>query len=295
MPSRLIVVAVDAWPLERAIAAASDEDVGVVVLDGYPTGTGLRAMAEVTSSRPTSACSCSVRSSRASTCSSRWRQERSATSRTQRRRRRWPMPSGHAARRATRCCPRRSFPLVQHLRPGGRGIVVAGSGRTDVELTNRELEVFVLLRQARTTAEMASYLVVSKGTIRTHVSALIHKLGVDDRHQLAARWAGDHGRQTGDRTASNTVGNSSPRTAAKSIGAHHPAAAGGRRQGVGGELPDVGALQRVTPQLAARRLAVEHEHVRAAGAGWRLRLVCVGGVRRAGPTVDRVTSPMEGC
>ena len=55
--ARSIVVAIDAWPLEQAIAAAGDEDVAVVVLDGYPDGAALKAIADVTTDRPTSACS----------------------------------------------------------------------------------------------------------------------------------------------------------------------------------------------------------------------------------------------
>ena len=41
-----------------------------------------------------------------------------------------------------------SFPLVQHLRWGGRGIIVTSLDGRPVELTNREWEVLVLLRQA---------------------------------------------------------------------------------------------------------------------------------------------------
>ncbi len=219
-------MAVDAvWPLDCAIAAGSEAGTRVVVLDGYPPGKGLRAMADVTSSQPDLGVLVlgplepfvDVLIALASGAFGYL-----------------PAASDPSVIADAVCTllvgdtvlPRPvSLPLVQHLRPGGRGIVVADPNGRETELTNREWEVLVLLSQAHTTAEMASYLVVSKGTIRTHVSALIHKLGVDDRHQLAARWAGDHGRQTGDRTASNTVGNSSPRTAAKSIGAHHPAAA----------------------------------------------------------------------
>ena len=66
-----------------------------------------------------------------------------------------------------------SSPLVQHLRSGGRGILVRRFNGHEVALTNREWEVLVLLRQARSTAEIARHLVVSPGTVRTHVSALV--------------------------------------------------------------------------------------------------------------------------
>ena len=76
-------------------------------------------------------------------------------------------------------------PLVEHLRDGGR-IVVSGCGGRSVHLTNREWEVLVLLGQGRTTREIANRLVVSTGTIRSHVAALLRKLGAGDRRTLAA-------------------------------------------------------------------------------------------------------------
>jgi DNA-binding NarL/FixJ family response regulator len=54
------------------------------------------------------------------------------------------------------------------------------SGR-EVDLTSREWEVLDLLRQHLTTAEIASRLFISEGTVRTHVAAVLHKLGVPDR------------------------------------------------------------------------------------------------------------------
>ena len=64
--------------------------------------------------------------------------------------------------------------------------MVAGCGGRSVQLTNREWEVLVLLGQGRTTREIANRLVVSTGTIRSHVAALLRKLGVGDRRTLAA-------------------------------------------------------------------------------------------------------------
>ena len=80
-------------------------------------------------------------------------------------------------------------PLVQHLRWSGRGIVVERCDGRATELTNREWEVLVQLRQARSTSEIARRLVVSNGTVRTHVSAVMRKLGATDRAALAARRA----------------------------------------------------------------------------------------------------------
>ncbi len=71
--------------------------------------------------------------------------------------------------------------LVHGLRGQDRGIAIDGVDGTSIVLTHREWEVLVQLRQARTTAEIARRFVVSAGTVRTHVGALVRKLGVADR------------------------------------------------------------------------------------------------------------------
>jgi DNA-binding NarL/FixJ family response regulator len=83
-----------------------------------------------------------------------------------------------------------SLPLVAHLHRGGRGVTAERGDGQLVELTHREWEVFVLVRQAHTTAEIAERLVISPVTVRTHIAALVHKLGVRTRHELAEPPAG---------------------------------------------------------------------------------------------------------
>lgn len=57
----------------------------------------------------------------------------------------------------------------------------------DGALTPRERHVLELLRRRWTNAEIAAELVVSVRTVETHVSSVLHKLGVTDRHALARR------------------------------------------------------------------------------------------------------------
>jgi DNA-binding NarL/FixJ family response regulator len=182
-----------AWPLERAIDAASEEDTAVVVLDGFPSGAALRAMADVTSSRPE--LSVLVLGPLEPNLEALIALASGAFG--------YLPPAStpgvvadavEALLAGDAVLPRLvSFPLVQHLRSGGRGIVVTGLDGRETDLTNREWEVLVLLRQARSTADIARRLVVSKGTVRTHVAALVHKLGALDRRALVVPANADDG------------------------------------------------------------------------------------------------------
>ena len=179
------VTAIDTWPLDRAVNAGHDPDTAVVVLDGYPAGPALGAMADRTAARPDLGVlvlgplepNIEVLIALASgafgylpTCSTPGMVADAVEA----------MLAGDAV------LPRAlSFPLVQHLRWGGRGHVVTRLDGRTAELTNREWEVLVLVRQAWSTAEIAGRLVVSTSTIRTHTAALVHKLGVRDRCALA--------------------------------------------------------------------------------------------------------------
>ena len=62
------------------------------------------------------------------------------------------------------------------------------------ELTPREVEVLRLIARGYTYRELAQHLDMSVKTVESHVSAVLRKLQLSTRHQLA-RWATDRGLQ----------------------------------------------------------------------------------------------------
>lgn len=74
--------------------------------------------------------------------------------------------------------------LVDEVRTHGGHLIHTPHG--DVRVTDREWEILQLLLQGLSTKEMAMELYVAVGTVRSHVSALLGKLGVRTRSEAVA-------------------------------------------------------------------------------------------------------------
>lgn len=74
--------------------------------------------------------------------------------------------------------------LVDEVR-AGRGHSVRTSDGT-VRVTDREWQILQLMLQGMTTREMATEMFVAVGTVRSHVSALLGKLGVASRSEAVS-------------------------------------------------------------------------------------------------------------
>jgi NarL family two-component system response regulator LiaR len=85
-----------------------------------------------------------------------------------------------AAEGRSHLSPRVAGGLVKRLRDTQR---TAADG--EVDLSERELEVLRLLAEGKDNAEIAAELVVSVGTVKTHVSSVLSKLGLENRIQAA--------------------------------------------------------------------------------------------------------------
>ena len=71
--------------------------------------------------------------------------------------------------------------VVAEFRDRRRRRRVPLPGRKPVELTDRERDVLMMMRDGLTTAQMAERLFVAPVTVRTHVSSVLRKLRVPDR------------------------------------------------------------------------------------------------------------------
>jgi DNA-binding NarL/FixJ family response regulator len=188
-------------PPQKLVALAVESGAAAVVLTGRPSGAVLRAVADAADRRPDLATlvvgpvqpAIDVLVALASGVTGYLRATTQAPA---------VADAVRAILEGEMVLPREvSLPLVRHLRAGGRSISVSLDGR-DVELTTREWGVLVLLRQSYVTAEIARRLMISKATVRTHIAALVRKVGVSDRSMLT-RMARDAAALGGTRVASD--------------------------------------------------------------------------------------------
>jgi DNA-binding CsgD family transcriptional regulator len=78
----------------------------------------------------------------------------------------------------------RNARLRQHLADGWGDSLVAA------DLTDREREVLMLVREGKTNSQIASELWIAHGTVRKHLEHIFRKLGVQSRTAAVARFSG---------------------------------------------------------------------------------------------------------
>jgi DNA-binding NarL/FixJ family response regulator len=76
--------------------------------------------------------------------------------------------------------------LIQRLRRRGGGRHLLISDRRGVDLTSREWEVLDLMREGRSTREIAAHLLISEVTVRRHIGSVLKKLQVQTRAEALA-------------------------------------------------------------------------------------------------------------
>ncbi len=70
--------------------------------------------------------------------------------------------------------------------PRKAGLPSGRESRSELALSNREREVLAMLVELRTNRQIAESLYISENTVKNHVSHILRKLGLDNRHQAAA-------------------------------------------------------------------------------------------------------------
>jgi DNA-binding NarL/FixJ family response regulator len=95
--------------------------------------------------------------------------------------------------------------VLGEIGPGGSGAEESnGNRRPRVLLSPREEEVLRLVAEGLTNKEIARQLMVSENTVKTHVTSLFNRLGVDSRARAVALCA----IAAGERTAKDVTATS---------------------------------------------------------------------------------------
>jgi DNA-binding NarL/FixJ family response regulator len=77
-----------------------------------------------------------------------------------------------------------------------------GEGST---LTRREVEVLRLMAAGDTNGRIARRLVISEGTVKSHVKHILRKLGAANRAEAVSRWLGMEHERGGSRNNGNHI------------------------------------------------------------------------------------------
>jgi DNA-binding CsgD family transcriptional regulator len=89
---------------------------------------------------------------------------------------------------ATAPTPAHDLAEASEMQLASAGVVLAPEHRIRSLLTTREFEVLELMAEGRTNAEIAAYLVIAEGTVKSHVKHVLRKLRVGNRTEAVTRY-----------------------------------------------------------------------------------------------------------
>ena len=186
----LVEVVGDAGTVDEAVRAIADAEPDVVLLDvQMPDGGGAEVIRRVAPQRPRCASSRCRSPTRRRTSSRSSAPARAATSPRRSRAPSWPTPCAGSPT-ATRCS-RRGWPASCSTRSRARRRPSRESVDPELDsLTAREQEVLRHIARGYLYKEIALRLDISTKTVEAHVSAVLRKLQLSNRHELS-RWAAE--------------------------------------------------------------------------------------------------------
>lgn len=84
--------------------------------------------------------------------------------------------------------PARDLAEASEMQLASAGVVLSPEHRIRSLLTTREFEVLELMAEGRTNAEIAAYLVIAEGTVKSHVKHVLRKMRVGNRTEAVTRY-----------------------------------------------------------------------------------------------------------
>lgn len=177
------VVCAEASTAEQAVEAARRERPDVCLLDVRMPGTGLAAAATISSALPETSIVMLTVSRDDSDLFDALRAGASGYLLKDMKREQLPDALRQVLNGEASLPPSLVARVIEEFRGRERRRLRLMSARPELRLRKREWEVLELLRDGRSTAEIAKHLFIAEATVRSHISAILKALRVSDRDE----------------------------------------------------------------------------------------------------------------